>query len=213
MNRSTTIFFNLSTVTSASIYNEPVILKGKNTVNFILTGITEPYNTVLFLDIIWGDSNDIVSIKKDAVYDYRNQSIFNEILYGKIGGSVCTSYSHDYINNSVTHSLNVVAKFILTYDSGETVSFYQPFNIYHGSFYDDIKEYVAINSQILPISYNTTFVNFESKNNIQIVPSLLTSLSSSTQYTSLTSIPQGNLFRPDGIYRYLQPDGYFSYIV
>ena len=113
----------------------------------------------------------------------------------------------------MTHSLNVIAKFILTYDSGETVSYYQPFNIYHGSFYDDIKEYVAINSQILPVSYNTTFVNFESKNNIQIVPSLLllTSPSSDTQYTSLTSISSGNLFRPDGIYRYLQPDVYFSY--
>jgi len=89
MNKDTTIFLNLSNVTSTTIYNLPITLKGFSTVNFILTGINESYNTILFLDINWGDSNsNIITYKKDIFYNYREQTIFNEILYGKIGGSL-----------------------------------------------------------------------------------------------------------------------------
>jgi hypothetical protein len=50
---------------------------------------------------------------------------------------------------------------------------YQPIVIYWGSFYDEIKELVAINTQITPTSSNYTYVNLESKHNIQIIPTIL----------------------------------------
>jgi len=83
----------------------------------------------------------------------------------------------------------LTATFVLTYDSGEITTFYQPFCIYHGSFYDDIKEFVAINSQMLPTLESTTFVNFESKQNIQVIPSLLTTSTRPNEIAAVITIP------------------------
>ena len=174
MSKNTNIYFNLSAVESRTFYNNPILLKGESTVNYILTGIKEDSYNVLFVDINWGDGSTPLTYTKDAVYNYREQSIFDEILYGKVGGSVCVQYSYPYSNQTNTYSIKLTSNFVLTYNSGEKVYFYQPLQIYHGSFYDDIVDLVAINTQILPVSANTTFVNFESKNNVQVIPSLLT---------------------------------------
>jgi hypothetical protein len=82
-----------------TVYMPAVTLKGQSTVNFILTGISEDVNNVLFLDINWGDGSEVVTLRKDAVYDYRVNTIFYEILYGKLAGSVCTIQPHVYSKN------------------------------------------------------------------------------------------------------------------
>lgn len=173
MSNNTNIYFNLSSATNTTTIGSSVVIKGQNTVNFILSGISERYYNVLFIDINWGDGTPITTIRKKAVYDYKNQSIFYEIINGKPGGTVCTTYSHDYINTSISYGLDVTAKFTLTYDNGSVAYFEQPIRIYHGSFYDDTVELVAINTQIQPLSSNNTFINFESKYNVQTIPSIL----------------------------------------
>lgn len=185
MSKNINVYFNLSAVESKIIYNDPLLIKGESTVNFVLTGVKEDSYNVLFLDINWGDGSTILTKKRDAVYNYREQSIFDEILYGKIGGSVCVLYPYRYSNQTSSYCLNLTSCFTLTYNSGEIVYFYQPLQVYQGSFYDDVIDLVAISTQILPTSANTTFVNFESKNDIQIIPSLLTA---NGQYTNTLTI-------------------------
>jgi hypothetical protein len=181
--KSININLSLSAVETVTIIKEPVIIKGESTINFILTGIPEDINKVLFVDIDWGDKSQIESFRRDTVFNYKTKSIFNEVLYGKIGGSVCVLYNHTYFNSTSNYALGLTPKIKLTYDNNSIVTYEQPLHIYWGSFYDEIKELVAINSQILPLSTSPTFVNLESQENICIIPSILT-----TTNNTVTSI-------------------------
>ena len=167
------VFINLSSISTLTYYNTPVIVKGRNTLNFILTGVKEDGNSVLFMDINWGDGTEVVTIKKEPVYDYRNNSIINEVLYGTRGGSVCSNQSHVYSNELSTYGMMLTASFTFYYTNSCIATIRQPLNIYWASFYDDIKELVAINSQVLPLSTNNTFINLESMQNTQVIPSIL----------------------------------------
>ena len=167
------INYSLSSAVTQTIFQPSISLKGQTEVTYLLYDINEDINNVLFLDINWGDGSSVVNLRRNAVYDYRTQSIFDEILYGKIGGSVCTPQKHVYNNNTITYGVALTATFTLYYDNGAITTIYQPHTLYWASFYDDITELVAINTQIQPVSTNRTFVNLESKRNIQTLPSLL----------------------------------------
>ena len=167
------IFINLSSISTLTYYNTPVIVKGRNTLNFILTGVKEDGASILFMDINWGDGTDIVTIKKEPVYDYRNNSIINEVLYGIQGGSIRSNQSHVYSNNLSSYGVALTASFTFFYSNSCIATIRQPICLYWASFYDDIKELVAINSQVLPLSTNNTFINLESMQNTQIIPSIL----------------------------------------
>ena len=157
-----------------TLYLSSVNVKGASTVNFVLTGVSEETNDVLFADIDWGDGSTITTIRKDAAYNYKTKSIFDEILYGKLGGSVCTFQQHDYSNiTSDTYGISLSAMFTFYYDNGAIATLYQPLVIYWGSFYDDIKELVAINTQITPTSSSDTFVNLECQENVSVIPAVL----------------------------------------
>ena len=167
------IFINLSAISTSTTFNQPITVKGHSTVNFVLTGVSESSNNVLFLDINWGDGTDSITLKKNPVYDYRNMSIIDEIVYGKQGGSVCTMQSHVYSNESTTYGLSLTASFTFYYSNSCIATVRQPIKLYWASFYDELKEIVAINTQVLPLSTNNTFVNFEGTQNAQIIPSIL----------------------------------------
>ena len=167
------IFINLSAASTSTTFNQPVAIKGHSTVNFVLTGVTEAGNSVLFMDVNWGDGTELVTFKKNPVYDYRNMSIINEVLYGKQGGSVCITQSHVYSNELSTYGVNLTASFTFYYSNSCIATVKQPITLYWASFYDGIKELVAINSQVLPLSTNNTFINLENMQNIQIIPSIL----------------------------------------
>lgn len=90
-----TIYVNLSSIyENQTIKKEINNIKGNSTIQFILTGINEEVNDALSLELNWGDSSNIESYKKDLVFNYKEKSIFDEILYGKLGGSVMTQYKH-----------------------------------------------------------------------------------------------------------------------
>lgn len=167
------IFINLSSISTSTYYNSPVIVKGRSTLNFILTGVKEDGVPILFIDVNWGDGTDIVTIRKEPVYDYRNSSIINEILYGIQGGSARSNLSHAYSNELSTYGVALTASLTFYYSNSCITTVRQPIGLYWSSFYDDIKELVAINTQVLPISTNNTFMNLESMQGTQIIPSIL----------------------------------------
>lgn len=205
------INYSLSSAVTQTIFQPSVSLKGQTKVDYLLYEINEDINNVLFLDINWGDGSNLVNLRRDAVYDYRTQSIFNEVLYGKIGGSVCTIQEHVYNNNTTTYGVLLTASFKFYYDNGAITTIYQPLALYWGSFYDDITELVAINTQIQPVSTNRTFVNLESKQYTQILPSLLdtTGLPIRRDFivspgnAAITNVPE--VITPD-ISEYIPPD-------
>ena len=101
-----------------TIIQPAIIVKGQSVVNYNLYEINESVNSVLFLDINWGDGSSNLNLRKNAFFDYRTQSIYNEVIYGKVGGSVCTSYPHIYNNNTTSYGVLLTSTFVFYYDSG-----------------------------------------------------------------------------------------------
>ena len=165
--------YSLLSAATRTITQPGIIVKGQSVVSYNLYEVNESVNNVLFLDINWGDGSSNLDLRKNAFFDYRTQSIYNEVIYGKVGGSVCSAYTHIYNNNTTSYGVLLTSTFIFYYDNGDVTTIHQPVNVYWGSFYDDITELVAINTQIQPISTNKTFVNFESKQDTRMLPCLL----------------------------------------
>ena len=167
MNRLTLYYNVSSTQENHLIYSDPVNFKGSSSVAFVLTGINEEINNALFLEIEWGDGTKKEYYQKDLIFDYKEESIFNEILYGKIGGSIATSYTHDFFNNLSSYNIALTSQFLFTFSNGAIVHIIQPIGVFKNSFYDEIGDLNLLNTQITPTGGNFTFVNFEGKNNRQ----------------------------------------------
>lgn len=158
-----------------TVYMPSATIKGASTINFVLTGVNEETNDVLFADIDWGDGSTVTTIRKDAAYNYKTKSIQNEILYGKLGGSVCTFQQHEYNNSDINiYGVALSARFVFYYDNGAITTIYQPLALYWASFYDSIQELVAISTQITPTSSSDTFINLECQKNVSIIPAIIT---------------------------------------
>jgi hypothetical protein len=140
---------------------KPVILKGATTLNISLTGILENDFRVDQVVIDWGDNTKQEVYKREIFFNYRTQSIFNEILYGKLNGSVLGVYSHDYINEYSTYETDYVISIIIQKNNGKFIYIKQPVRSFWGSFYDSLERLTILNTQILPLTSNNSFVNFE----------------------------------------------------
>ena len=173
--KSTTIYYNISNIntSASSITGSDAILKGRTSVNFVLTGISEDITSALYLKIDYGDITPLVYMTKPAVFDYTTSSIFDEILYGKVGGSILTLYIHEYINTTEYDGIRFNARFSISFDNGRAIELVQPLCLYNSSFYDDLQSVTAINTQILPVSSNDTFLNLESQQSNTVYPTIL----------------------------------------
>lgn len=163
------IYYNISSiqVPQQVIKYNSENFKGSSSVTFILTGINEEFNSALFLEIDWGDGSAKEYYQKDLIFDYREESIFNEILYGKVGGSIATFYTHNFFNNVSSYNVALSSQFLFTFSNGSTLLIIQPIGVFKNSYYDEIGDLTLLNTQVTPTSSNFTFVNFEGKNNKQ----------------------------------------------
>jgi hypothetical protein len=160
--------FNVDTTVSIDKYTT----KGATTVNISLQNISELLYKVNSAEIDWGDGS-IETAKRELFFNYKTQSIFDEIIYGNLNGSVLKTYSHVYSNNFDKYEVIYKIYVKLTRTNGKMLSYYIPLGVTWGSYYDDIKNLAIINSQITPDSKNTTFVNLESVYDKTILPSKL----------------------------------------
>jgi len=156
-----------SYVSNTSILEKPVILKGASTVNISLTGVGEDQFVVDTLVIDWGDGEREL-FKRDLFFNYRSQSIFNEILYGKANGTILGVFSHNYSNKYNTYEVVYTISIVLQKNNGQYIYIKQPVRCFWGSFYDNMENLAVINTQILPVNTNDTFLNIESKDGIVV---------------------------------------------
>lgn len=163
------IYYNISSTQEKQqvLRYTPTNFKGSSTLTFVLTGINEEVNNALFLEIEWGDGAPKEYYQKDLIFDYRKDSIFNEILYGKVGGSIATFYTHNFFNNVSSFNVALTSQFLFTFVNGSTLLIIQPIGIFKNSYYDEIGDLTLLNTQVTPTSDNFTFINFEGKINKQ----------------------------------------------
>ena len=162
-----TIYLNLSSIYSnTTLTQNNLYLKGDSTLQFILTGVSEEVNDVISLEINWGDST-IENYKRDLVYNYKEKSIFTEILYGKLGGSVMTDYNHTLSLNPSSNFTALTAQLLIYYSNGVYADIYLPLTLVSESYYDNIKKFAINNTQMNSLSSSNTIANLQSKFNKQ----------------------------------------------
>lgn len=201
--KNISIYYNLSSTTGDRQSILPsVSVKGKTTIAFVLTGINESRNYATYLTINYGDSTNSFNVQKDLVYDYKNKSIFNEVLFDKAGGTIMSTYENIYSNETSNFNSPLTAQFLITFRDGSKTLFIQPLNIYNASYYDEIGELSITNSQISPLSTSNTFVNFEGKLNKQTYVGILLSSTLEDYYQLVDPTNTYYLISPQDNYVY-----------
>lgn len=201
--KNISIYYNLTSTTGDRQSILPsVSVKGKTTITFVLTGINESRNYATYLTINYGDSTESINVQKDLVYDYKNKSIFNEVLFDKAGGTIMSTYENIYSNETSNFNSPLTAQFLITFRDGSKTLFIQPLNIYNASYYDEIGELSITNSQISPLSTSNTFINFEGKLNKQTYVGILLSSTLEDYYQLVDQSSTYYLVSPQDSYVY-----------
>jgi hypothetical protein len=201
--KNISIYYNLTSTTGDRQSILPVVsVKGKTTITFVLTGINESRNYATYLTINYGDSTESINVQKDLVYDYKNKSIFNEVLFDKAGGTIMSTYENIYSNETSNFNSPLTAQFLITFRDGSKTLFIQPLNIYNASYYDEIGELSITNSQISPLSTSNTFINFEGKLNKQTYVGILLSSTLEDYYQLVDQSSTYYLVSPQDSYVY-----------
>jgi hypothetical protein len=162
--RDLTITVNVSSFTSGDVVTLPGIdIKSKTNITYILSNIVESSSEALYLDIDWGDGSSIERYTRPVIVDYRTSNILDEIVFNKPLGSILTSKSHLFYNNTSFFNSSILMQMLIIYKNNHTLKIEQPINIYQASYYDEVGDIDLLSAQIMPLSTNNTFINIEGK--------------------------------------------------
>lgn len=162
------IFINLSAIEeNITTLQDEISFKGAPTINFVLTGISEATSAALTLDVNWGDGTATDFNQKDIVFNYKEESIFNEMLYGKVGGTILDNYEHTYVPLTSSFFTNLTAQFLVHYNNGFYANINQPIKLVRESYYDNIQKIGITSTQMTGASGSNTIANLQSKFNNQ----------------------------------------------
>lgn len=162
--RDLTISVNVSSFTSGdTVTLSSIDIKSKTNITYILNNIVESDSEALFLDIDWGDGSPVERYSRPAIVDYRTANIIDEIVYNKPLGSILTSKSHLFYNNTSSFNSSIVMQMLIIYKDNSSLKIEQPINIYQSSYYDEVGDLDILSAQIMPLSTNNTFINLEGK--------------------------------------------------
>ncbi len=160
------IFINLSaTSENRTVLKDEISFKGNPSINFVLSGIDESINAALTLDINWGDGAATEYSQKDIVFNYKKESIFNEMLYGKVGGTILDIYDHTYVPSTSSFFTSLTAQFLVHFNNGFYANIKQPIKLIRESYYDNIQKLGITSTQMTGASGSNTVANLQSKFN------------------------------------------------
>lgn len=142
------------------IENSDIYLKGETEVTIDLTEIDESVTYVKNITIDWGDGSDETTNSLNLVKDYYTETIIPEVLYNK-DVSVCTQYTHTYLPNAAAYFTKYQCVITMTFLNDFVGRIYIPFYVAQASYYDSVDDLFILNSQILPLSSNNTFLNLQ----------------------------------------------------
>jgi len=188
--RDLTITVNVSSFTSGdTVTLSGIDIKSKTNITYILSNIVESNYEALFLDIDWGDGSPVENYTRPVIVDYRNSNIIDEIVYNKPLGSILTTKSHLFYNNTSYFNSSILMQMLIIYKNNNILKIEQPINIYQASYYDEVGDLDILSAQIMPLSTNNTFLNLEGKLSKQ---TYITALDTYNRYGSSPIIVNDN---------------------
>lgn len=148
-----------STGTEYTQYLPEIILDDCTTVSVTLSGVSET-SLPLSIAIDWGDGSPQPTVNSSYFISYRNQSILNEVLYGRLSNILATTYIHTYVPSVSALYKSATAQIILKYVNGDTTAFYIPFNIRSAEYYESILDMSLVNTEIVSLTSNNKQFTF-----------------------------------------------------
>lgn len=173
----TSVIFLSSTPLSADQSTElsAAPIKGRTQVTLDMTGMDEASYAINDIKIDWGDANIIYEYKRDPVKDYTATSIFDELLYGKMGGSIATRYEHIFTSLSSIDIITYLIQVFAYAENGYRHDYVIYLPVFPESYYDSLDELDILTTQMLPLSTNDTVVNMASGKSGQTLICVLSS--------------------------------------
>lgn len=132
--------------------NDELYMEDFTSLTLNLSAIDESL-TPLYLKIDWGDG--VLDVFDNELYkNYRESSIFPELLAGKFSSLLQNTYTHEYYPSSNSLYKSVSAQILLEYCDGSINWFILPLKIRTYDYFESIYDIKLVNTNILPESGN-----------------------------------------------------------
>lgn len=147
-----------SNATSAVEIRPEIIFDDHTTLRINLSGLTEAF-VPIYLKLDWGDG--VSEFVNNSLYKvYREDSILNEVIYGKFSSVLNEDYLHAYYPSASARYKLLSAQVYMEYSDGESSWFVQPIKIITRDYFESIYDIRLIDTNILPISSNNKQQHF-----------------------------------------------------
>lgn len=137
--------------TNSSSYVEvmdTLILNDATTLTVILGDVYEDV-LPLSLKINWGDDN-ILYYDNDLYKNYRNESIINEIIYGKFSKILQQEYSFDYYPSTTHTYKRTKVQFLIEYTNNNKSLITLPIEIRSSDYFESVGDIKMISTHVIP---------------------------------------------------------------
>lgn len=142
-----------SNATSAVQVKSEITFDDHTTLRINLSGVTEQFVPV-YLKLDWGDGQS--ELINNSLYKvYREESILNEVIYGKFSSVLNEDYAHAYYPSASARYKSLTAQVYLEYVDGNASWFVQPIKIITQDYFESIYDIKLIDTNILPLSSNS----------------------------------------------------------
>lgn len=147
-----------SNSTSAVEVKQEITFDDYTTLRINLSGLTESF-VPIYLKLDWGDGVD--EIINNSLYKvYREDSILNEVIYGKFSSVLNEDYLHSYYPSASARYKSLSAQIYVEYADGQFSWFVQPIKIVTRDYFESIYDIRLISTNLLPLSTNNKQQHF-----------------------------------------------------
>jgi len=137
--------------TNSSSYVEvmdTLILNDATTLTVFLGDVYEDV-LPLSLKINWGDDN-ILYYDNDLYKNYRNESVINEIIYGKFSKLLQQEYSFDYYPSTTHTYKRTKVQFLIEYTNNNKSLITLPIEIRSSDYFESVGDIKMISTHVIP---------------------------------------------------------------
>jgi len=147
-----------SNATSAVEFRSEITFDDHTTLRINLSGLTESF-VPIYLNLDWGDGT--TEFFNNSLYKvYREDSILNEVIYGKFSSVLNEDYLHSYYPSASARYKLLSAQVYMEYSDGAFSWFVQPIKIVTRDYFESIYDIKLIDTNILPLSTNNKQQHF-----------------------------------------------------
>lgn len=161
---TTTITITGNTQTlSGDVYYDPIVIKGRNMVNFDFTSLDTTDNTILRVKTDYGDGSQIEYTVFSIGLDHATQPItYYFALYGTYSPLLVKSHLYESPSEN-TYFNALTAKFYIELADSRLLNFYFPIKIAQPSFYQEMGRINIASTQLVSVCSNDVFCAIHDK--------------------------------------------------